>query len=70
MHVDISLLSEEPKIMPYREKIIDNLAGLLQLRETSIGLKATTAEKMGALGRGEGIMAFAQVTLALPDEID
>lgn len=70
VHVDISLLSEQPKIMPYREKIIDNLAGLLQLRKTSVGLKATTAEKMGALGRGEGIMAFAQVTLALPDEID
>ena len=66
LHVDITLLLEEPKVNPHRAAIVKNLAALLGLPETAIGFKATTTEKMGAIGAGEGLMAMAQITLTLP----
>ncbi|MGI9461284.1 MAG: 2-C-methyl-D-erythritol 2,4-cyclodiphosphate synthase [Alphaproteobacteria bacterium] len=69
LHIDITLLLESPKITPYRKKIIANLSKLLGLPPTSIGFKATTSEKMGAIGRGEGVMAMVQSTIDLPNEM-
>ena len=66
LHVDITLLLEEPKVNPHRAAIVKNLASLLGLAESAVGFKATTTEKMGAIGAGEGVMAMAQITLTLP----
>ena len=44
----------------------DFLCPLLHLAPDRIAIKATTTEKLGAIGRGEGIMAFATVTVRLP----
>ena len=54
-HIDITFLGETPKLSPYRTAIIEHIASLLQLPLSSISLKATTTEKMGFLGRGEGL---------------
>lgn len=59
---DLTLLAEEPKIAAYRESIRRRIAGLLAVDVSAVGLKATTNEGLGAVGRGEGIAALA-VTL-------
>jgi len=59
---DLTLIAEAPKIAPYGESIRRRIAGLLALDISSVGLKATTNEGLGAIGRGEGMAALA-VTL-------
>lgn len=63
VNIDTSVCLEEPKIKPHSEemrKIIAELTGV-SIREVSI--KATTTEKMGFIGKGKGIMAYATVLL-------
>lgn len=64
-NIDVTLIGEKPKFAPYRETIVDNLARLLKVNLDCIGLKATTTEKMGALGRAEGLGCSA-IVLLLP----
>lgn len=66
INCDVTLLAEEPRIGPHRQAMIHNLAELTGLTEQRIGLKATTTEKLGAIGRGEGLVAQVIVTLRLP----
>ena len=65
-HIDLTLICERPKIGPHRGAMVTRLAELLALPEERISVKATTTEKLGFLGRGEGIAAQATATLALP----
>lgn len=65
-HVDVTLICERPKIGPHRDAMVKRLAELLQLSEDRISVKATTTEKLGYLGRGEGMAAQAMATLSLP----
>ncbi|WP_322095958.1 bifunctional 2-C-methyl-D-erythritol 4-phosphate cytidylyltransferase/2-C-methyl-D-erythritol 2,4-cyclodiphosphate synthase [Pelagibius litoralis] len=65
-HVDLTLICERPKIGPHRAAMITRVASLLDLPEERVSIKATTTEKLGFLGRGEGIAAQAMATLALP----
>lgn len=65
-HLDLTLICERPKIGPHRPAMVARLAELLALPEERISVKATTTEKLGFLGRGEGIAAQAIATLALP----
>lgn len=58
-NVDIALIAEEPKIAPHISKMKTVLARSLQVQEEAIGLKATTNEKIGDIGRGAGIAAHA-----------
>ncbi len=60
---DLTLVAEAPKLAPYRERIIARIARILGTEENAVGLKATTNEGMGAIGRGEGMAAFAVVLL-------
>jgi len=60
---DITYVGEKPKISPYRKQIKEKLAEILGITEDRIGLKATTTEKMGSIGRVEGVMVFASVIL-------
>ncbi|WP_280642150.1 bifunctional 2-C-methyl-D-erythritol 4-phosphate cytidylyltransferase/2-C-methyl-D-erythritol 2,4-cyclodiphosphate synthase [Bartonella vinsonii] len=68
-NVDITLIAEEPKIGPYRHKMIENLMKILTISSDRISIKATTNEKLGFIGRGEGIAAFATASVLYPGEI-
>jgi 2-C-methyl-D-erythritol 4-phosphate cytidylyltransferase/2-C-methyl-D-erythritol 2,4-cyclodiphosphate synthase len=63
LHVDATLICEAPRLGPHREAMRANIAALLRLPLGSISLKATTTERLGFTGRGEGIAAQAVVTV-------
>ena len=54
---------EQPKIGPYADQIKKSLAVILSIEESFIGVKATTTEKMGGIGDGNGIAVFAIASL-------
>jgi len=64
---DMTLLCESPRLAPYREQIRERVAHLLDVTTDAVGLKATTNERLGAIGRGEGIAALAVVLLVATD---
>lgn len=66
VHVDVTLICEKPHVAPHREKMIASIAELLDVEHSRVSVKATTTEKMGFTGRGEGIMAQAVVTVKMP----
>ncbi|UTO29343.1 bifunctional 2-C-methyl-D-erythritol 4-phosphate cytidylyltransferase/2-C-methyl-D-erythritol 2,4-cyclodiphosphate synthase [Bartonella harrusi] len=68
-NVDITLIAEEPKIGPYRHQMIENLMKILKISSDRISIKATTNEKLGFIGRGEGIAALATANILYPGEI-
>jgi 2-C-methyl-D-erythritol 2,4-cyclodiphosphate synthase len=61
VNCDLTLLAERPKLAPYRDRIRARIADLLTIDPGAVGLKATTNEGLGAIGRGEGMAAFAVV---------
>ena len=68
---DSVIVAQAPKISPYRDEMRANLARALGTGIDRVGVKATTTEHLGALGRGEGIAASAVVLLEkLDDEHD
>ncbi|MCS7204841.1 MAG: 2-C-methyl-D-erythritol 2,4-cyclodiphosphate synthase [Leptospiraceae bacterium] len=62
-NIDITLLAEKPKIKPFREKIIEKISELCQIPKSQIAIKATTTEKLGFIGRSEGIACCTVVLL-------
>jgi 2-C-methyl-D-erythritol 2,4-cyclodiphosphate synthase len=62
-NVDLTLVCELPKITPHAEQMRANVATDLKLDITDISIKATTTEKLGFCGRGEGITALAIVLI-------
>lgn len=58
-NIDVTIITELPKLSGYINKMIGNIAKVLQIDGDNISVKATTNEKMGAMGRGEGIAALA-----------
>lgn len=58
-NVDSSLILEKPKIKPYIVQMKERLASLMGIEADAVSIKATTNEKMGYVGRGEGVLAFA-----------
>jgi len=67
-HIDLTLICEEPKVGPHRPAMTATLERLTGLSETRISIKATTTERLGFPGRGEGIAALATATVALPPD--
>jgi 2-C-methyl-D-erythritol 2,4-cyclodiphosphate synthase len=61
VHVDTTVMMERPKLAPHRAAIGDALAAALG---SSVNVKATTGERMGFVGRGEGVAALAVATLS------
>ena len=57
INLDINIIAEKPKINKYVSKMIKNISTLLQIKNTSVSIKATTNEKIGFIGNGEGIAA-------------
>jgi 2-C-methyl-D-erythritol 2,4-cyclodiphosphate synthase len=62
-NVDVTVLAEAPKLAPYRATIRKQLAAFLEVSVQQVNVKATTTERLGFLGRGEGIAAQASVLL-------
>jgi 2-C-methyl-D-erythritol 4-phosphate cytidylyltransferase/2-C-methyl-D-erythritol 2,4-cyclodiphosphate synthase len=62
-NVDVTLICEAPKIAPHREAMREKLAALLGVARAQVSVKATTTERLGFTGRGEGIAAQAIATL-------
>lgn len=62
-HVDVTLVCERPKIGPHREAMRARTAAVLDLPIERVSVKATTTERMGFLGREEGLAAYATATL-------
>lgn len=67
VHADVTIVCEAPKVGPHREAMRRTIAGLLRLPLSRISVKATTTEKLGFTGRGEGIAAQAVATIMLPE---
>jgi 2-C-methyl-D-erythritol 4-phosphate cytidylyltransferase / 2-C-methyl-D-erythritol 2,4-cyclodiphosphate synthase len=65
-HVDVTLICERPKIGPYRDAMVARIAEILAIERRRVSVKATTTEKLGFTGRGEGIAAQAVATVRLP----
>jgi 2-C-methyl-D-erythritol 4-phosphate cytidylyltransferase/2-C-methyl-D-erythritol 2,4-cyclodiphosphate synthase len=66
-HADITIVCEAPKIGPHRDSIRQRIAQLLRLPLERISVKATTTERLGFTGRGEGMAAQAIATVRLPE---
>jgi 2-C-methyl-D-erythritol 4-phosphate cytidylyltransferase / 2-C-methyl-D-erythritol 2,4-cyclodiphosphate synthase len=67
-HVDVTIICEAPKIGPYRDAMKARIAEVLQMPLADVSVKATTTEKLGFTGRGEGIAAQAMATIRLKGE--
>jgi 2-C-methyl-D-erythritol 4-phosphate cytidylyltransferase / 2-C-methyl-D-erythritol 2,4-cyclodiphosphate synthase len=67
-NVDVTLICERPKIAPYAAAMTMRLAALLEIEPSRVSVKATTTEKLGFTGRGEGIAAQAVATVLMPDD--
>ncbi|WP_455271821.1 bifunctional 2-C-methyl-D-erythritol 4-phosphate cytidylyltransferase/2-C-methyl-D-erythritol 2,4-cyclodiphosphate synthase [Rhizobium herbae] len=69
MNADVSLIAEAPKIGPHRLAMRENLAAMLGISLDRCSVKATTNEKIGFIGRREGIAAIATATVVYSGEI-
>ena len=66
VNVDATLIAEQPKIIPYVDAMRTNVAKALGISFKRVGIKATTHEKLGFLGREEGIAAMAVASVDMP----
>ena len=65
-HLDVTVVCETPRIGPVRDAMRGRIADIAAVPVERVAVKATTTEKLGFTGRGEGIAAFATATLRLP----
>jgi 2-C-methyl-D-erythritol 2,4-cyclodiphosphate synthase len=68
INVDSTLIAEEPRIGPFVQEMREKIAGSIGIDSSRIGVKATTNECLGFLGRGEGIAALATASVETPEE--
>ena len=66
VNVDATLIAQEPKVYPHIARMKERIAAALGVGEKQIGVKATTNERMGFIGREEGIAAMAVAGVDLP----
>jgi 2-C-methyl-D-erythritol 4-phosphate cytidylyltransferase/2-C-methyl-D-erythritol 2,4-cyclodiphosphate synthase len=66
VNIDITVIGEKPRIAPFRAQMAAQVAGVLKIATSRVNIKATTTEKLGFLGRGEGLAAQAIVSVKLP----
>jgi 2-C-methyl-D-erythritol 4-phosphate cytidylyltransferase/2-C-methyl-D-erythritol 2,4-cyclodiphosphate synthase len=65
-HLDVTIVCEAPRIGPHRDAIRVRIAEIAAIPVTRVAVKATTSERLGFTGRGEGMAAFANATVRLP----
>lgn len=63
VNCDLTVVAEAPRLGPYRDRIRARIGAVIGVAADAVGLKATTNECLGAVGRGEGIAALAVVLL-------
>jgi 2-C-methyl-D-erythritol 2,4-cyclodiphosphate synthase len=68
VNVDSTLVAEEPRIGPFVQQMRERIADAIGIDSQRVGVKATTNECLGFLGRGEGIAALATASLLMPQE--
>lgn len=66
-NVDMTILAEKPKLMKYKKQMRENIAKLLKLPQNKINIKATTSERLGFVGREEGVTVHTVATLTYYD---
>jgi len=59
LNIDVTIILEKPKLTDFKQKIRENVANLCSLPPERVSIKAKTSEKMGFVGRGEGIEALS-----------
>jgi 2-C-methyl-D-erythritol 2,4-cyclodiphosphate synthase len=62
-NIDTAIIAEEPKIYPFKDKMVENIATILGVDRSKINVKATTNEGVGSIGKGDAIAAYAVATL-------
>lgn len=67
VNIDLTIIAEQPKITPLKQKIRYKMAELLQIEAQFVNIKATTSEKMGYIGRKEGVAVQSCATLKYQD---
>jgi 2-C-methyl-D-erythritol 2,4-cyclodiphosphate synthase len=65
INVDATIIAEEPKLVPHVAAMRKIIANAIGVSDSNVGVKATTNEKLGAIGRGEGIAAMAVATVEM-----
>src|SRR6266511_1248627 len=65
LNIDATIIAEEPKIAPHVSAMRKKIADAIEGSESNLSIKATTNEKLGPIGRGEGIAAMAVATLEM-----
>ena len=68
-NADITLICEEPRIGPHRDAMVEAISAMLQISVDRISIKATTNERLGFIGRGEGIAAIATASVVFPGDV-
>lgn len=66
-NIDIAIIAQAPRLLPYKDEMRRNLADIIGIRKNFINIKATTAEKLGFLGRKEGVAVEAIANLTYFD---
>ena len=67
VNIDLTILAEVPKINPYKQQIKSSLSKLINIPQQKLNIKATTSEKMGFVGRKEGVTVYSVATLKYYD---
>jgi 2-C-methyl-D-erythritol 4-phosphate cytidylyltransferase/2-C-methyl-D-erythritol 2,4-cyclodiphosphate synthase len=68
-NADVTLICEAPRVGPHREAMTAAMAAMLRIAPARVSVKATTNEKLGFIGRNEGIAAIATVSVVYPGEL-
>ena len=63
INVDITIIAQKPKLISYKQLFREKLAEILQLDKSKINIKATTTEKLGFVGRSEGVAVISNANL-------
>jgi 2-C-methyl-D-erythritol 2,4-cyclodiphosphate synthase len=64
VNVDVTLMAQRPKLSPHYSVMRKSVAGLLKLAERDVSIKASTTEKLGWIGKGQGMAGTAVVLLS------
>jgi len=70
VNIDATIIAQAPKVAPHVRSMRENVAAALGVNIARVGIKATTNEALGFIGRGEGIAAMAVASVELPDQAE
>ena len=68
INIDATIIAQQPKIGPHVDKMKENIAAALGISFAKVGVKATTNEQLGFIGREEGVAAMAVTSVYIPEQ--